>query len=518
MKNNRKKINGGKLIMRAKTALGIDISGGQINLALLKRTRDGVELLKAVSEPVPDGAIKNGSIEDTAAVAKAIKELKSRNKIRARQTAVSLQAKDVIVQIMDVPKQLPTNIGQYVQNEVKHYVVLPGKEIALDFCGVGSAGQKRNRLFVTAADGGKVGRLVKVCGQAGLNVVVIEPSMLAYVRALYDKTIAGRFDCNVLIAILGGGVLTLCVFRKHAIDFVRTKDIGTEKTRPEELCQWLAEQINAIIQFYGVEVPDSSGKWEVNVVAEDTVQLPDDAEEFLKSNVPAGVLRLIAGENIYQDTPVGQSPHIGAGRCSPVAIGLAMKLLGEDKTNLRINLFPPETAEVRSLKKDTLVAANIAAVVLLIMVLAAGALSMTIGRVKNSAIHKKQTGLSRHTRVLLIEQKLTDERIEQLTERLELVNKILSSRCDLDWFGILNDIRRATPKTACITGLSSEDGSEITLEGLALSYEAAHLFVNMLSKSKHINSASLIETEKDDEDGGLVRYGINCSLVAAGEK
>jgi len=504
--------------MRAKTALGIDISGGQINMALLRKARDGVELVKAASGPVPDGAIQNYSIEDTAAVAKAIKELKRGNKIRARKTAVSLQAKDVLVQIMDVPKQLPTNIGQYVQNEVKHYVILPGKEIALDFCGVGSAGQKRNRLFVAAADGGKVGRLVKVCGQAGLNVVAIEPPMLAYVRALYDKTIAGRFDCNVLIAILGGGVLTLCVFRRHAIDFVRTKNISKEKARPNELCQWLAEQINAIIQFYDVEVPDSSGKWEVNVVAEDTVQLPDGAGEFLKSNVPAGAVRLRRGENTYQDTPVSQSPHIGAGRCSPVAIGLAMRLLGEDKTHLRINLLPAETAEVRSLKKDTLITANIAAVVLLIMVLAAGVLSMAIGKVKNSAIHKKQTGLSRHTHSLLIEQKLTDERIGQLTDRLELVNKILSSRHDLQWFGILNGIRRATPKTACITSLSSEDGSEIILGGLALSYEAAHLFVNMLSKSKHINSASLIETEKDDGDGGLVRYEINCSLVAAGEK
>ena len=248
------------------------------------------------------------------------------------------------------------------------------------------------------------------------------------------------------------------------------------------------------------------------------MQLPDGAEEFLKSNVPAGAVRLRSGENTYQDTPVSQSPHIGAGRCSPVAIGLAMRLLGEDKTNLRINLLPAETAEVRSLRKDTLITANIAAVVLLIMVLVAGVLSMAIGKVEESAIHKKQTGLSRHTHSLLIEQKLTDERIGQLTDRLELVNKILSSRHDLQWFGILNDIRRATPKTACITGLSSEDGSEIILEGLALSYEAAGLFVNTLSISKHINSASLIETEKDDEDGGLVRYEINCSLVAAGEK
>jgi Tfp pilus assembly protein PilN/nucleoside diphosphate kinase len=503
--------------MRGQTALGIDISDSRITLALLRKAGNKVELLKSACAAVPDGAIKNGSIEDAAALAKAIKELKSRNKIRTRQAAVSLPAKDVLVQIMDIPKQLPANMGQYVQNEVKHYVILPGKEIAMDFCGVGSAGQKKNRLFVAAADREKVAGLVKTFGQAGLNVVAIEPAMLSYIRALYDKTIAGRFDYNVLMAILGGGVLTLCVFRKQTIDFVRTRNISKEKAAPNEICQWLADQVNAIIQFYSVEVADSSGKWEITIVFKDSVQLPDNAEGFLKSNVSTGTLQVRSGENAHQDTAVGQSSHIGADRPSTVAIGLAMRILGEDKTDLRINLVPAETAEVKSLKKDTLITANIAAVILLLMILAVGALSRTIGRVRNST-HQKQMGMSRHTCALLIEQKSVEGRIGQITDRFELMNRILSSRHDLEWFNILNDIAKATPRTVRLTSLSSEDGSGITLEGLALSYEATRLFVNMLNKSKHINSASLIETERNDEDGGLVRYEINCSLVAAGGK
>ncbi len=52
----------------------------------------------------------------------------------------------------------------------------------------------------------------------------------------------------------------------------------------------------------------------------------------------------------------------------------------------------------------------------------------------------------------------------------------------------------------------------MSLEGLSLSYEAVHLFVDMLNKSEHIDSASLIEAEKDNKTGGLVRYAIECSL------
>ena len=66
----------------SKTALGIDISDGRINLALLKQNAKGIELLKAASGPVPDGAVKDGNVEEPVILSKAIKELKTRNKIR----------------------------------------------------------------------------------------------------------------------------------------------------------------------------------------------------------------------------------------------------------------------------------------------------------------------------------------------------------------------------------------------------------------------------------------------------
>ena len=78
----------------AKTALGIDISDGEINMALVGQTAKGIELLKTASAPVPEGAIKNGNIENPAKLAKAIKELRTHNKIKTRQAGLSLQRSD----------------------------------------------------------------------------------------------------------------------------------------------------------------------------------------------------------------------------------------------------------------------------------------------------------------------------------------------------------------------------------------------------------------------------------------
>ena len=59
-------------------ALGIDICNGRIHMALLKRTANGgVKLLKAARGFVPDGAMKDGNIENPALLASAIKKLKA---------------------------------------------------------------------------------------------------------------------------------------------------------------------------------------------------------------------------------------------------------------------------------------------------------------------------------------------------------------------------------------------------------------------------------------------------------
>ena len=503
----------GRFVPKKRTALGVDISDGRISLALLKQNAKGIELLKSASSPVPDGAIKDGNIEEPVILSKAIKGLKTRNRIRARQTAVSLFAKPVVMQILDAPKGAPTSIGQFVRNELKSYVTLSGREIALDFCGISSGQGPGKRLFAVATDGQKVAELAKASDLASLNVQVIEPPLLSYTRAIYAKRIAGKFDCEVLIAMLQGDVLNLCVFRKQNLDFVRAKDIGGEKLEPNELCHWLADQINSIIQFYDIEVADSSGKWEVVVVA-DHAQLPDDAEESLRVQIAGVGLEVRNGENACQDTVVAQND--GAEKASVVAIGLAIGLLNKNDNDLRINLVPPESAEVRAVKKQMHITVTIIAAVLLFMVLAGTGLSLRADKVKRGIAQRKQTELSQVTYTLLSERQLLDKQIKQLSDRPARLSRILGSRYDMDWAKILEDVRSRTPKTVRITNLYSKESSMMYLEGLALSYEAIRLFVKMLNESNYISSASLSETIKEDEADRLVMYRINCSLT--GEK
>ncbi len=498
-------------MLSSKTALGVDISNGRISLALLRQNANGIKLLKAASSPVPDGAIKDGNIEDPLILAQAIKALRTRNKISGiNRTGVSLLSKPVILQILDVPKGAPANIGHSVQNEVKSCVALSGKEIAFDFCRIKSGQGQRSRVLAVATDSQKVAQLSEACSRAGLNAEVIEPPLLAYARALYAKKIEGKFDCDVLVAILRDGVLSLCVFKKQTLDFIGTRNISGEKAEPDELCRWLAEEINAIIRFYDTETADSSGKWEVTVVSESTL-LPDDAEQSLKDKITSASLQVRTDETAYQDTLVAEDSRLE--KPSAIAIGLAMRLLNINGDSLKINLLPPESADVKSFKRHLLITTNIIAAILLLMILAASGLSRMANKVNKSIAHKKQTQLSQETHNLLVEQKLLEKQIRQLSDRPARLNSILSSRYALDWAHILEDVRNRTPKTVRITNLYSNENTRMYMQGEALSYEVVHLFVKMLNDSDYISSASLAETVKGEKAGGLVSYTINCSLI-----
>jgi Tfp pilus assembly protein PilN len=501
-----------------KTALGIDISEDRISMALLRRSTKGVELLKSASGPVPAGAIKDGNIEDPALLAKGIKDLKTRSRIRIRlrQAAVSLVAKPMLVQIIDTPKQFPTNISQFIQNELKHCVALSGKKIALDFCGISSSGRSGgSRLFVVASDSQRIANLVKACGLARVNLEAVEPALLSFVRSLYAKKIARKFEHNLLTAILRDKTLTLCVFKKQMLDFVRTRYINAEKNEPSDFCQWLSEEINALIQFYNIEVSDSTINWEITIFT-DGAQLQKEAEEALLAKItapPQADVQIRGPENICQDISVTEKGGPIKTAASAVAIGLAMKLLVPDGSNLRINLIPPEAAEVKSLKKHTLITANIIAAVLFIMVLAIGALMMRIEKLNENIMRKKQGQSMQKISELVQEDQTLDRRMKQLSEGPGRLKEIVSSRRDSDWFGLLNDLRSRAPKNVRITNLSSKGDSLMSLEGLALSYEAVHLFVNMLDQSEHVTSASLIEAEKDNEGDGYIKYAISCAIA-----
>ncbi|MHC4344374.1 MAG: PilN domain-containing protein, partial [Planctomycetota bacterium] len=73
--------------------------------------------------------------------------------------------------------------------------------------------------------------------------------------------------------------------------------------------------------------------------------------------------------------------------------------------------------------------------------------------------------------------------------------------------------RARTPETVRVTELYGKKDSTIYVGGVSLSYDAVRLFIAVLNKSSYIESASPIQTERDREFDGMVKYSISCVLM-----
>jgi Tfp pilus assembly protein PilN len=500
-----------------KKTLGIDICESRISLALLKKSDKGIKLLKAVSEPMPAGAVENGNIKDAAILSRTLKRLKKSIGASAIPTAVSLFAEPTILQVMDIPKQIPDNIGKFVNEQVKHFAALLGRKINSDFCGVSGIspdGSHSSCVLAAASDKKRVANLVEMLSQAGISAEAIEPAVPAYIRALHKEKIEGRFESNVMIAIVRDNKLTLCVFRKQSLDFIRTRDIG-ESAGTEQISKWLASQINTVIQSYQVKASISSGQWETTIVA-DCDRLPADSEEALIADIPGSEIQLLRSEDACKISSISRTGtranSVRADEPSLAAIGLAMKLLDTNTFNLGVNLLPEETVRIRATRKTALVTANIMAAVLLAAMLAVAGSIWKVQKI-NKDVGQKKTRLLKETRSLFEENKALDEQIKNISNRLNGINKISDSRKEVYWPDLLSYVAKIRPKNICLLSMTGSKGTPVILKGLALSNEDVYLFTERLKESELIESASIYQTNKNDRDNRFINYEIRCSPV-----
>ncbi|MHC4759474.1 MAG: type IV pilus biogenesis protein PilM, partial [Planctomycetota bacterium] len=338
--------------IKKQTALGIDISNEGIHLALVKKNQNGISILKTASGPVPSGAVIDGNIEDAHLLAKAIKKIKAGSRIGSHASAISMVAKPFLMQILELPKNKFNNAREFIRDEVKHYAQLPTHNAVIDYCGIkNSDGTGQRRALVVAVEQNKINEASKILNQKGLRIDAIEPACLAYIRECFAKKIAARYDTNLLFAVIHNNTVTLSLFRNQVLDFVRNKQIDIESLENGKFSECLAKEIQEITQFYEIEVSGKCEDWQVTVVAENF----EDNDHVLSKSLNKNVQRVTLDVCSYQDTQNETELWLQEqdNNASPVAVGLAMKLLACNDSGLNINLLPKEISEAKTTEKHT---------------------------------------------------------------------------------------------------------------------------------------------------------------------
>lgn len=488
-----------------KTSLGIDISNQRINMVLLAKSGSGIKVLKTASAPVPENAFKDGNIEEPVILAKAIKKLKKANRISNCHAAVSLVSNPMLIQILDIPKTMPAGVGQFVRSEVKHYASLPLKTSTIDYCKINSSADKR-QVLVAASDSRKITDFVNAANRhAGLSVDSVEPAVLSFIRACYEKQIAAKTAKNLLFAVIDSDFAAFCLFRNQTLEFLRVKRPDAEVLRQDRITEWLAGQINEIVRFYESKAADDTCKIDVTVITE----LLGESASQLRNRLTDVELEIKTPQQACSDTPLADTD---SEKPSVIAVGLAMKLLDFSDGGLNINFVPPDIARMQQAKKQAMVIANIAASILLVMLLSLSFLMFKEQTVYNEIKKKRQPPLEQAMAALLNEQLSLNKQIEKITGNLTIINNAVSKEPSLKWAKVLKNISSSVPKKVQLIAITAGSGQTVTIEGKALTHGDIRVFLDMLNASEYIASASLVTAKLQEQPDNLLEYSIACTI------
>lgn len=498
----------------SRTSLGIDISQSRISFALLKQSQGRITLLKAAAVPTPEGAMTDGRITAPALLAKAVKRLLSKNGIQKHSATFSLAVKPSLLRLIDLPDEMPSNISQFVQSEIKHNAIFAGKETASDYCGIPYTTGSRDRIFVCAAEKDGVSTLLKTVSLAKIGADNIDPAMTASLRSIYDKRIRKKYDSNVLIAMVEKSGVTICVFRKESLDFIRSIDFDSDTMEAQDCIEHCKSEIDAVIQFYDIEVEDTEDDWEISVLLRDMDIDDDPIRQQLQSRFGEKA-RVCCDSTVYSDTIL--KPNEKVSSASLTAVGLALAPFKTAGPNLNIDMIPSEARDAKAVKKLLLVTAIASIAVLFGIFTISVAVTRRFGETEKIVEKQKQAHIVTDYKKLIAEQSLLDIQIDELSKLKESMDLILADDKGLrSWPAILDDIRKRVPSKLYIANIQDSNGKEITIEGKAISVIATHKFAEMLGMSRYFQKASITEVGRSNRDPELVEYSIKCIVADNG--
>lgn len=492
--------------MKVKKALGIDISATSISMAWLKQDKHGVRLLKAARRAVPDGLLEQGMIESPKLFKKVVTDLTCKCG-KPRVTTMSMFSSRSLLQILEVPEDVTLNTGQYVQNEIRHYVTLAGTKTVSDYRTLDSS-EETKRVFVVAGEHKSVTKTVESCQATGLDVRGVEPSFLAYVRALYPEKLSKRYGCNVVLAILRDDQVCFSVWRDENLHFIRTHSTGEFSEDAEALGAFLATKLQLIMQYYDVQVSAGADQWEINVVTDDASSFPEPSRTRFCEGMGDIPVDVITSENLPTHTSIDMK-HVSADQISIAAVGHALQVLSDDVHLPAVNLLPRQIREEKEVKKGLMLTAVAVAIVLLFMGLFSMALVTQIKGISTRIQTKKPK--SSMGNVVKMRGEI-ESQIEQVGVIPTMLKQNLESQESVNWPAVLSDIKNRKPKGVCLTALDTRNNYEISIKGLALTYRDVTGYVNRLGQSANIAEAKQVKTTRKGGMRSHHVYEIKCQL------
>ncbi|WP_218082660.1 type IV pilus biogenesis protein PilM [Anthocerotibacter panamensis] len=255
--------------------IGVDITPEQIMVAQLsKRGGRNLSLNNLVWAPTPPGAVIDGRVENTTAVARVIQDLMESRRIKPGMAATAIPSREAVIRLIRLPAELQSaELREVVLNqEAELYLPFPRDEAYVDYQSLDTAedsdGIRRQEVLLVAAPRSIVDSYLNTIQQAGLSTRIVDVSSFSLIRVLRNKLLQYAPEEAVALLVIQADGTEISILIKGVPQFSRTVAIGTWEFR-EALCRALdlpPGQATSLLQSLtpplsgtsGMEVEDQS--------------------------------------------------------------------------------------------------------------------------------------------------------------------------------------------------------------------------------------------------------------------
>jgi Tfp pilus assembly protein PilN len=195
------------------------------------------------------------------------------------------------------------------------------------------------------------------------------------------------------------------------------------------------------------------------------------------------------------------------------AIGLALNPLKVPCPNIKTNLIPDHIKESMAAKRELLVFVNAVVGILLAISIFAGFAASQFTRTEKTVQERKAKTPLKLIEMLVLKQKEITKEVAVLSEKKELVDKVLEKTAFIDWSAGVEEIRRNVPASLYITIVDTYGDFGLVIKGKALAPDAVNLFSGNLDKSELFESSNVKVIEKKNSKDGMVDYTVKCTIA-----
>lgn len=311
-------------LAKQKFAVGIDIGSHAVKVCEFTQAGKGFKLLSLGSALLPNGAVEDGELKDTEAVATVIKNLVGNLKIKGKKVAISISGYSVIMKKINLAVMTEEELEHHIQSEAEQYIPFDLADVFIDFQDLktNEEGEERTDVMLVAAKKDVVNAYIDMLASIGLKVVVVDVDAFALENA-YEHNMGQ--DENVILVDIGSSKMNINIIAAGASVFARDVFLGSKQ---------LTEQIQTRFDISFEEAED------LKICAQDPGERLTQMEDIFGKTCTQWILEIKKALDFYNsnypDSPIDRMVLSGGGAH---LIGLTRYF--EDESQLAVEVFDP---------------------------------------------------------------------------------------------------------------------------------------------------------------------------------